>query len=387
MYYNLGMEKAFAPKNLEVIRTPRELVDRLLVSKSVPSAEDVKGEVRHLLVGLSGLSGNPERLLYDEDVANDQQLRTLSDKPQFVEALTACRARVFEVLDREIPTMMLKQMDFAKGVTHADVKSLGLPRWQALAGLSPQIAQECSTRDVGSLKAKKSVWTGATPFVLHTGSSGVVSPFLAEEHVFCGSNPNNGRCSAVTLAPDRRPSPTLENYVQRLPQEVSLLLLWHAMQGCEALHQSGFVHGDVKLGNIFITRGGQLFDFDFAVPLGSTREVRGGTPVYLDEAIEAPPIDHYHFSNHNGDIQANLPARDVFAFGMCLGGALSQNEDWICNISNGRNLREVITTTLPSGPCRDLIADMTKLRRVDRPSLLEVINRLGRLLDQPEVKF
>lgn len=381
------MEKLFVPKNLEVIRSPRELVDCLLANKSGSFSLDgvVKTEANRLL---ARLSGNPDVLLYDEDFPNNQQLLALSDKSQFVETLTACRARVFEVLSHEIPTMMLKQTGFDKEVSRADVKSRGLPRWQALAGLSPEIAQDCSTQDLVSLRAKKSVWTGAAPFVLHTGSSGVVSPFLAEEHVFCGKDPKDGSCSMVTLAPERSPSPTLENYVQRLPQEVSSLLLWHAMQGCEALHRSGFVHGDVKPENIFVTRGGQLFDFDFAVPIQSVRGASGGTPPYLDESHDACDLDYHHFSKHNGmDIQANLPARDVFAFGVTLGSVLSRNKNWPEKISYQRSLKDMVGTTLPPGPYRDLLADMTKLGRVDRPSLPEVINRLGSLLGQPEVKF
>jgi hypothetical protein len=388
MYYNLGMEKPFVPKNLEVIRSPKWIVDCSLPGKSakVLSDNEMKTETRLLL---AQLPGNPDVLLYDEDLATDQQLGAISDKSLFLQALAASRARVFEVLNREIPTMMVAQTGFAKELTFAEKRKAGLPRWQALAGLSPQIARDCSTQDLSALRVKKSPWTGAVPFVLHTGSSGVVSSFLAEEHVFFGKDRGDQRCSAVTLAPDRSQTSNLYDFVRFCPQEQSLLFLWHAMQGCEVLHQSGFVHGDVKPENIFVSKsGGQLFDFDYAVPLGSRRTVGSGTQGYLDEAFTGRDYDYFHYFNHNDeDVQKNLPARDVFAFGMSIAGVVSQNAEWIVKITDGGGLKEVLAATLPSGPHRDLIADMTKLSRVDRPSLPEAINRLGRLIGQPELKF
>jgi len=362
------------------------MLDQLVATPGwSPSDKEVDTEVQLLLARFPKL---PELLFYEEDVPQNGQAPEAAFRFSWEvsDSVVRLRKRIFEALSPVAPVVMMGQTTFAPMQKFNEIR----PRWQFIAGVSPQIARKCSFQYVENFRVKKSAWTGAAPFVLHTGPGGVESPFLAEEHVFCGEDRGSGGYSTVTLAPDRSEVLPLDASLDELSREAALRAVWHAMQGCEQLHRAGFIHGDVKPQNIFVTgdESGQLFDFDYAVPIQSSRAKGGGTPGYLDEPNHGDGSDHHHFHEHNGgDIQAHLPARDIFAFGVSLGTVLSGKINWPSKISYQRSLKEVAEQTLSPDSYRDLILDMTRLKRSERVSLPEAINRLGRLIGLGEVEF
>lgn len=384
------MKEAFAPKRLEVIRSPGELLTPLFsgANRAAPSDRRVRLAAEGLLDRVHPCS---QLLLYLEDFSDaDVRLRS-SDYQKLLDRLGGIRQRVFDLVSAEIPTIMVKQIDLREDVA---VKEYASPaRWRPLGGLSTRIAEQIPVKDVAGFRVKPGVFTGAGPFTLHTGAGGVTSPFLAEEHVFCAENRGDDEYSKVTLAPDQNHVPVLGIHFKTIPQKARLSALWHAMQGCATLHRSGFAHGDVKPDNIFWNGlDGRLFDLDFAVPLASYRRGGGGTPGYLDEPSQEG--DFYKFYRHNDpDLQSRLSARDVFAFGMSLGDVFSTNPDWTWSLvdlfkaGNGPSLDLYIKNTLPAGHYRDLISEMTHPKRCERPSLSEAINCLGRLAGFEKVTF
>lgn len=362
------MDETFVPKKLTVIRSPEGVVGRLIGgpgSLPVPSARELGRCI------LDQVPGNPELLFYDEDVLSFVELiflKTIGSPQRFLGKINSVRAGIFEVLSAEVPTIMAKQMRLDSVGASDSSKSL---RWKSLAAVSPQIAELLPSHGLATLKVKLSNWSGAEPFALHTGPGGVSSPFLAEEHVFCA------RGGTVSIAPDQSQTPLLGDCLNTMRTIRGLRAVWHAMQGCEALHQSGFVHGDVKPYNIFWTEAsiGGLFDFDCALDVQDDSSENTGTLGYIDHLFPGF-LDH----NPGGRFQ-NLPAGDVFAFGMTLGDVLNAEADWSWKISTrGLELRECIDKIKP-GSYRELILAMTHPKRSERPTLLEATNRLGQLAD------
>jgi len=375
-------------KNLEVIHTPRELVTPLFcgMKRAALSNRSVKDGAQRLL---SRVNYNTQLLFYAEDFYSPVGWKA-TVHPKLLGLVNDLRQRLFDLVSLEIPTVMVKQTAFEKDPAIAEFSSPA--RWRPLGGASSEIAKHFSVKDVGAFRVKPTLWNGSDPFTLHTGPGGVNSPFLAEEHVFSCEDRGNNNYSTVTLAPDQSHVPVLGTHFKTIPQKARLCALWHAMQGCEVLHRSGFVHGDVKLENIFWNGlDGRLFDFELAVPHGSSRTSGGGTPGYLDEPSDGS--DFYQFHRHNLDLDDKLPARDVFAFGMTLGDVFTENSDWTIDFvelfktGTQRNFEAYREDTLVPGSYRDLISDMTALKRDARPSLTEAINRLGKIAGFEKVTF
>jgi serine/threonine-protein kinase len=84
---------------------------------------------------------------------------------------------------------------------------------------------------------------------------------------------------------------------KRLPVGTAVWIARQAAQGLAALHDAGFVHGDIKPANIFLSPDGHatLIDLGFAQPIGESEPGTGraiaGTPVYLaPEAVANPAV-------------------------------------------------------------------------------------------------
>ena len=95
-----------------------------------------------------------------------------------------------------------------------------------------------------------------------------------------------------------------------LPKLTQLRELPRLANEIHRLHQTGFVHGDIKFSNAISNADRvHLIDFELAAPIGARRTIRGGTRGYFEWfSIEAKPAD------------------DVFALGGCLASALLEQD-------------------------------------------------------------
>lgn len=153
---------------------------------------------------------------------------------------------------------------------------------------------------------------------------------------------------------------TLSQWLMNTKLQPLPVVLWavrQAAQGLRALHQSSWIHGDVKPDNLFVSPQGHvtLLDLGFARQIGTApKSTFSGTPKYaapelLDEAT------------------ATTAAADVFSL--------------------GKVLLELLTWTAPTvlnqtalEPIADLIAELIADDPAARPTVSEIIARL-RLLE------
>ena len=135
------------------------------------------------------------------------------------------------------------------------------------------------------------------------------SPFVGTIHDF-GFAPE-GLFSVMRHVPGR-PLDALLADRGALPVASALRITRHVLGGLRALHERGLVHGDVKPGNVIITRVDRavLIDLGVAADLRAGRPIGGGTPPYM-----APEAAHG---------AAHLDGRaDLFAAGILLVEALT----------------------------------------------------------------
>lgn len=144
----------------------------------------------------------------------------------------------------------------------------------------------------------------------------------------------------------------LANTTRPLP--VALWLVRQIAQALEALHASGWVHGDVKPENCLVGPRGHLtlLDLGFATPVQTAAAgYYRGTPEYSAPETLLENI-------------ASLPSRDIFSLGRILYRSLGRIEP--------------VTQTILE-PVLELVESMTSQQASQRPTAAQVAKRLLRL--------
>ncbi len=149
---------------------------------------------------------------------------------------------------------------------------------------------------------------------------------------------------------------TLQTHFQGDPKPlpVALWLTRQVAQALAALHQSGWIHGDVKPENVIVGNQGHvtLIDLGFAAQIHTANGSQfRGTPEYA-----APEV-----------IQGNMaamPAADIFSLGRMLWKSLTHTE---------------ATSETALAPVAQLIEQMVSDNPADRPTAEYVTDRLLRL--------
>ena len=87
-----------------------------------------------------------------------------------------------------------------------------------------------------------------------------------------------------------------ERLEEQCPDGVAAILavFQRVAEGLHALHQHGYVHADIKLQNILLTKAGEvkIIDFGQSCPLGHTKARVQGTPDFIaPEQVQRRPLD------------------------------------------------------------------------------------------------
>jgi serine/threonine protein kinase len=149
---------------------------------------------------------------------------------------------------------------------------------------------------------------------------------------------------------------TLEVHFQGDPKPlpIALWLTRQIAQALAAIHQSGWIHGDVKPENVIVGNQGHvtLIDLGFAAQIHTVNGSRfRGTPEYA-----APEVMQQNM--------AAIPAADIFSLGRILWKSLT-------------HIETASETAL--APVAQLIEQMVSDNPADRPTAEDVTNRLLRL--------
>lgn len=103
-----------------------------------------------------------------------------------------------------------------------------------------------------------------------------------------------------------------------IPGPCALALISQVGEGLAALHRAGWVHGDLKPGNVFLTHGGGVKLIDLGLPLPGQEISHAMTPAYASPPVRAG--------------RKPAPRDDVFslatlAYGLLVGGSPFSWED------------------------------------------------------------
>ncbi len=162
----------------------------------------------------------------------------------------------------------------------------------------------------------------------------------------------------------------------RRPHDEILRLFGLVADGLRAMHVAGFVHADLKPGNILVTPDGQvkLIDFGQSAKLLEAKPRVQGTINYIaPEQVQRGVLDH---------------RTDVFGFGAVLqhvltGRPIQTEMNQTVSVYSqglvGKRVSEIRETTMESlPPCiAKLIVDCCKMRSEDRiPDMLSLMERI-----------
>jgi len=166
----------------------------------------------------------------------------------------------------------------------------------------------------------------------------------------------------------------------QLDLPVAFWIARQVAQGLEALHQGGWMHCDVKPGNILVSSRGHatLIDLGFARPLEEKGSIADrpvlGTIQYL-----APEM---LYSALGGDIRSDVYSLGVTLFEMLTGRVPFDAED-IAELANQhrQELPGDLRSLVPHLPTRAarLAHQMLAKEPLRRPSLADLVNRLAAL--------
>lgn len=169
-----------------------------------------------------------------------------------------------------------------------------------------------------------------------------------------------------------------------LPWKVAVLVGAQVAAALASAHAAGIVHRDVKPANVMVTGVGvKLVDFGISAAVG-VADVRDGqvlgTPAYLaPERVAGGPV---------------RPATDVYALGLMLYLALSGRMPWDASTVTQMVRAHVYARPAPlpviSGlPPRvaHLVSRCLAKQPADRPSAIEVAERLGEIAGLPSTRM
>ena len=92
-----------------------------------------------------------------------------------------------------------------------------------------------------------------------------------------------------------------------------------AAKGLKALHDQGYVHGDLNMGNILTLKGGQAVLIDFDSTRKKGKELPFSiTPMFAPKEDLMTPSDKFTFWGTNHSEPVCAPSRDIWAIGIML---------------------------------------------------------------------
>jgi len=168
-----------------------------------------------------------------------------------------------------------------------------------------------------------------------------------------------------------------------LPWKVAVLVGAQVAAALAAAHSAGIVHRDVKPANVMVTSVGvKLVDFGISAAVGELDQRKGqvlGTPAYLaPERVAGGPV---------------RPATDVYALGLLLYLALSGRMPWDAStvtqmVRAHVYARPAALPAIPGLPSQvaHLVFRCLAKQPADRPSAIEVAERLGEIAGLPSAK-
>ncbi|BCY08414.1 hypothetical protein L3i22_035020 [Actinoplanes sp. L3-i22] len=168
-----------------------------------------------------------------------------------------------------------------------------------------------------------------------------------------------------------------------LPWKVAVLVGAQVASALAAAHAAGIVHRDVKPANVMVTSVGvKLVDFGISATVGALDGRAGqilGTPAYLaPERIAGGPV---------------RPATDVYAVGLLLYLALCGRMPWDASTVTQMVRAHVYArpAALPAipglpAPVVHLVSRCLAKQPADRPSAIEVAERLGEIAGLPSAR-
>lgn len=86
----------------------------------------------------------------------------------------------------------------------------------------------------------------------------------------------------------------LDKFAENAPVPLLVKIFWHVADGLQDLHNRGFVHADLKPGNILCAKNGRptIIDFGQACPLLTRKQRIQGTKDFIaKEQVERRPLD------------------------------------------------------------------------------------------------
>jgi serine/threonine-protein kinase len=168
-----------------------------------------------------------------------------------------------------------------------------------------------------------------------------------------------------------------------LPWKVAVLVGAQVAAALAAAHTAGIVHRDVKPANVMVTSVGvKLVDFGISAAVGELDQRKGqvlGTPAYLaPERVAGGPV---------------RPATDVYALGLLLYLALSGRMPWDASTVTQMVRAHVYARPAALPPIPGLPSQVAHLvfrclakQPADRPSAIEVAERLGEIAGLPSAR-
>lgn len=193
-----------------------------------------------------------------------------------------------------------------------------------------------------------------------------------------GTNPQTGLPFLVFEYLDGQDLCAVQREVQggRLSVAECVFVLQRCARGLAALHERGIVHRDLKLGNVFVTPGGEVKLIDLGIATHPEDEVAPGTEMVGTLSYMAPEV------LKGGDSSA---AGDVFALGNTVYRLLTGSRPFpgdtrreiLAAIEAGPPPVAEVRDDVPQSFC-ELISSMLQLEPAQRPTAVQVLNTIER---------
>ncbi len=184
-------------------------------------------------------------------------------------------------------------------------------------------------------------------------------------------------CAAEVATPyvvmPHLPGRSLESWIESGQWQPLPMVLWWARQcaqGLSALHQAGWMHGDIKPSNVMISPRGHatLIDLGFAREL-----VPSGNPLLSFNDQQFTGTLEYAAPERLNSPSVHTAAADIYALGLMLWQLCAQSP------SATRALHEINSLAESDQPLDRLVWEMTSVDAARRPTARQVVERLLRL--------